>query len=49
MADQHIQIHFGKKSTVAEVLANVDLTDKLVILTGGTSGIGIAMAEGLVA
>ena len=36
---------FDAATTAAEVLAGIDLTDKLVILTGGYSGIGIEDAR----
>jgi NAD(P)-dependent dehydrogenase (short-subunit alcohol dehydrogenase family) len=45
---QHpINSGFTADSTIAEVLANIDLTDKLAIVTGGYSGIGTAVTRGL--
>ncbi|MGH3250541.1 MAG: oxidoreductase [Trebonia sp.] len=45
---QHpIKSGFTADSTIAEVLKGVDLTGKLVILTGGYSGIGTAVTRGL--
>jgi NAD(P)-dependent dehydrogenase (short-subunit alcohol dehydrogenase family) len=38
---------FGAESTAAEVTADVDLTGKRVIVTGGASGIGIETARAL--
>jgi NAD(P)-dependent dehydrogenase (short-subunit alcohol dehydrogenase family) len=38
---------FGARSTAAEVAADVDLTGKRVIVTGGASGIGIETARAL--
>jgi NAD(P)-dependent dehydrogenase (short-subunit alcohol dehydrogenase family) len=38
---------FGAQSTAAEVAADVDLTGKRVIVTGGASGIGIETARAL--
>ncbi|WP_435582371.1 SDR family NAD(P)-dependent oxidoreductase [Amycolatopsis thermoflava] len=38
---------FGARTTAAEVLAGVDLTGRLAIVTGGYSGIGLAAARAL--
>lgn len=38
---------FGKDSTVGDVLAGVDLTGRLVVLTGGYSGIGLPLTRAL--
>lgn len=46
--NKSINYQFGKHSTASEVLAGIDLSDHLVVLTGATSGIGIATAEALV-
>jgi NAD(P)-dependent dehydrogenase (short-subunit alcohol dehydrogenase family) len=42
-----IKTPFGFASTAAEVVANVDLTGKSAIVTGGASGIGIEAARAL--
>ena len=49
MSNESIDYRFGKKTTAQEVLADIDLSDHLVVLTGATSGIGVATAEALVA
>lgn len=47
--DQHeIGSGFGFRSTAAEVVDGTDLTDKLAIVTGGYSGIGIETTKALV-
>jgi NAD(P)-dependent dehydrogenase (short-subunit alcohol dehydrogenase family) len=44
---QPIDSGFGKDSTVTEVLAGIDLDGKLVVLTGGYSGIGLPTTRAL--
>lgn len=39
---------FGMRSTAAQVLAGIDLTSKLAIVTGGYSGLGIETTKALV-
>lgn len=47
--DQHkIGSGFAATSTAAEVIAGIDLTDTLAIVTGGYSGIGLATTRALV-
>ncbi len=49
-AAQHpIGSGFGAESTAAEVIAGVDLTDRLAIVTGGYSGIGLETTRALAA
>jgi NAD(P)-dependent dehydrogenase (short-subunit alcohol dehydrogenase family) len=38
---------FTADSTIADVLAGIDLTGRLAIVTGGYSGIGTAVTRGL--
>lgn len=48
MTEQHkIGSGFGVRSTAEEVLAGIDLTGKLAIVTGGYSGIGLATTRAL--
>jgi NAD(P)-dependent dehydrogenase (short-subunit alcohol dehydrogenase family) len=42
-----IKTPFGPRSTAAEVAADIDLTGKRAIVTGGSSGIGIETARAL--
>ena len=38
---------FGARSTATDVLAGIDLTGKLVIVTGGHSGLGLETTKAL--
>ncbi|WP_168915073.1 SDR family NAD(P)-dependent oxidoreductase [Microcella flavibacter] len=40
---------FGERTTAAEVLTGVDLTGRSMLVTGGSSGIGLATAQALAA
>jgi len=46
-AQHPINSGFTNDSTIAEVLAGIDLVGKLAIVTGGYSGIGTAVTRGL--
>jgi NAD(P)-dependent dehydrogenase (short-subunit alcohol dehydrogenase family) len=45
----HIFPGFGARSTATEVLAGIDLSGKLAIVTGGYSGLGLEMVRALTA
>lgn len=47
MPERNIVSPFTRESTAAEVVADVDLTGKRAIVTGGASGIGIETARAL--
>jgi NAD(P)-dependent dehydrogenase (short-subunit alcohol dehydrogenase family) len=47
MNNSHITTPFGAQSTAAEVIAGIDLSGRRVIVTGGTSGIGVETARAL--
>jgi len=38
---------FGQKSEPEEILANIDLSNKTVIITGGYSGIGLETTKAI--
>jgi hypothetical protein len=38
---------FGSRSTAAEVLAGIDLAEKLFVVTGGYSGLGLKATRAL--
>ena len=42
-----IDYRFGAESTATEVLSNIDLGGRLIVLTGATAGIGVATAKAL--
>ena len=44
-----IDYRFGAESTASEVLSNIDLSGRLIVLTGATAGIGVATARALTA
>src|SRR3954453_2140389 len=47
---QHVrESSFGIDSTATDVLAGIDLTDKLAVVTGGASGLGLATTRALAA
>jgi NAD(P)-dependent dehydrogenase (short-subunit alcohol dehydrogenase family) len=46
---RRIDSPFGAKSTAREVLAGIDLTGKLVLMTGGYSGLGLEATKALTA
>src|SRR6476469_1047295 len=45
---QHIGSGFGAESTAAEVVAGIDLSGRLAVVTGGYSGVGIETTRALV-
>jgi NAD(P)-dependent dehydrogenase (short-subunit alcohol dehydrogenase family) len=48
-ADDLLRTPFGATSTAAEVLAGVDLTGRIAVVTGGASGIGVETVRALAA
>lgn len=46
---QSIGSGFGKTSTAADVLAGIDLSGKLAVVTGGYSGLGLETSKALTA
>src|SRR4051812_43258265 len=47
---QHVrESSFGIDSTATDVLAGIDLTGKLAVVTGGASGLGLATTRALAA
>ena len=46
---ERITTPFGFHTTAAEVVDGIDLTGKRMIVTGGSSGIGVETARALVA
>ncbi len=49
MSNGHITTPFGAQSTATDVIAGIDLTGRRVIVTGGSSGIGVETARALAA
>jgi NAD(P)-dependent dehydrogenase (short-subunit alcohol dehydrogenase family) len=47
-AQQPVGSGFGAESTAADVIAGIDLTDRLAVVTGGYSGIGLETTRALV-
>lgn len=47
MTDERLMTPFGFASTADEVLADVDLSGKCVVVTGAASGIGVETARAL--
>jgi hypothetical protein len=41
MSNRRITTPFGAQSTVAEVIEGIDLSGRRLIVTGGSSGIGV--------
>ncbi|MHB8077332.1 hypothetical protein [Desulfosporosinus fructosivorans] len=46
-AQELISSGFGKETTAQEVIAGVDLTGKVAIVTGGYSGVGLETTRAL--